>query len=165
LFLSDFDGLAETPAAAAWLFNLARYNSFMPERAAKPDEQTDPWIEKFLQHLSTDRGASTYTQRNYEQTLNAFCQWHQTERQQPPSWNNLGRDDFRGFLRFLGRNNLSRATIQLRFSALRTFYKFLAQRHGLKDNPLKQVQPRECFGPLHTRLAEISTTEHEGFSF
>jgi site-specific recombinase XerD len=37
---------------------------------------------------------------------------------------------FASFVRFLGRNNLSRAAVQLRFSALRTFYKFL-MRHGI----------------------------------
>ena len=41
----------------------------------------------------------------------------------------LQRDDFRSYLRYLGRNNLSRAATSLRFSALRTFYKFLI-RHG-----------------------------------
>ena len=51
------------------------------------------------------------------------------ERQQPPAWEQLQRDDFRAYLRFLGRHNLSRAAIQLRFSALRTFYRFLI-RHG-----------------------------------
>ena len=32
----------------------------------------DKWIEKFLQHLATDRGASTYTQRNYRQAMRSF---------------------------------------------------------------------------------------------
>ena len=44
---------------------------------------TDQWIEKFLQHLGTDRGASTYTQRNYRQALLEFHRWHRDERQQP----------------------------------------------------------------------------------
>ncbi|MEI9897277.1 MAG: tyrosine-type recombinase/integrase [Chthoniobacter sp.] len=35
---------------------------------------------------------------------------------------------------------MARPTIRLHFSALRTFYKFLTERHGLIDNPLKEVQ-------------------------
>jgi site-specific recombinase XerD len=35
---------------------------------------------------------------------------------------------------------MARPTIRLHFAALRTFYKFLNQRHGLRDNPLKEVQ-------------------------
>jgi site-specific recombinase XerD len=94
-----------------------------------PSEIRDKWIQKFLAHLATDRGASVYTQRNYKQALIEFSRWHQEERKQFRFGKNLQRDDFRGFVRFLGRNNLSRAATQLRFSALRTFYKFLI-RHG-----------------------------------
>jgi len=87
-------------------------------------------VGKFLQHLAGDRGASLYTQRNYRQALCEFHRWHEVERKQPPSWETLQRDDFRAYLRFLGRQNLSRAAVQLRFSALRTFYRFLV-RHGV----------------------------------
>ena len=100
---------------------------------------SDKWIQKFLAHLATDRGASVYTQRNYRQALFEFCEWHQQERQQPPAWEKSQRDDFRGYLRFLGRQNLSRAAIQLRFCALRTFYKFLI-RHGIvAASPIKNL--------------------------
>ena len=87
--------------------------------------KTDKWIDKFLTHLATDRGASVYTQRNYREALAEFTRWHHEERKQAPAWDSLQRDDFRSYLRFLGRNNLGRAAIQLRFSGLRTFYKFL----------------------------------------
>jgi len=109
----------------------------------------DKWIQKFLAHLATDRGASVYTQRNYRQALLEFFRWHQDELSvgvgQPISarpavaWEKLQRDDFRGYLRFLGRQNLSRAAIQLRFCALRTFYKFLI-RHGVTgSSPIKNL--------------------------
>ena len=99
----------------------------------------DWWIRKFLAHLATDRGASIYTQRNYRDALNEFCRWHQEERDWAPDWENLQRDDFRSYLRFLGRHNLGRSAIQLRFSALRTFYKFLS-RHGVVEAlPIKNL--------------------------
>ena len=99
----------------------------------------DQWIRKFLTHLATDRDASVYTQRNYRQALLEFFHWHREERQEPPAWEKLQRDDFRGYLRFLGRQNLGRAAIQLRFCALRTFYKFLI-RHGVVGaSPIKNL--------------------------
>jgi len=108
----------------------------------------DKWIAKFLAHLATDRGASVYTQRNYQQALSEFARWQmqgqKAEGQSPKSapavaWEKLSRDDFRAFLRFLGRNKLSRAATQLRFSALRTFYKFL-MRHGVVESlPIKNL--------------------------
>src|SRR5271170_1495 len=109
------------------------------EPAPAKTEICDKWISKFLAHLATDRGASVYTQRNYAQALMEFARWHLAERKSPPAWEKLQRDDFRAFVRFLGRNYLSRSAVQLRFSALRTFYKFL-MRHGVVENlPIKNL--------------------------
>ena len=99
----------------------------------------DKWIDQFLRHLSSERGASIYTQRNYRQALIEFFRWHHGERQQPPAWSGLQRDDFRDYLRFLGRGNLSRAAIQLRFCALRSFYKFLIRRGAAPASPIKNL--------------------------
>lgn len=99
----------------------------------------DAQIESFLQHLATDRGASVYTQRNYRQVLTEFHQWHRQERQQAPVWTALQRDDFRGYLRFLGRNQRSRSATLLRFSALRTFYKFLVRRGVVEVSPIRNL--------------------------
>jgi integrase/recombinase XerC len=99
----------------------------------------DPWVADFLQHLQTDRGASPYTQRNYRLALAEFCRWHREQRPQPPNWSALQRDDFRAYLRFLGRQKCGRAALQLRFSALRTFYKFLIRRGELATSPIKNL--------------------------
>lgn len=129
-------------------------------RSEKPPPSTaveleDSRLREFLTHLATDRGASVYTQRNYRQALIEFHQWHQRERQQPPDWPNLRRDDFRSYLRFLGRNNLSRAGIQLRFSALRTFYGYLV-RHGLvESSPIRSL----ALPKLEKRLPKFLTTQ------
>ena len=110
----------------------------MKSQPDKP-EIRDPWIKKLLQHLSTDRGASAYTQRNYRQAIFEFYRWHQDERQQPPAWAELQRDDFRSYLRFLGRHDLGRAAIQLRFCALRTFYRFLIRNGAVASSPIKNL--------------------------
>jgi integrase/recombinase XerC len=99
----------------------------------------DPQVSSFIKHLTNERGASEYTVRNYRHTLDEFLQWHLDERNGKAAWRSLGRDDFRGYLRFLGRKKLSRAAIMLRFSALRTFYKFMF-RHGLvESSPIKGI--------------------------
>lgn len=107
--------------------------------ASTAAEIRDPWVMKFLAHLATDKGASVYTQRNYRQALTEFVRWHAGERKSAPAWDALQRDDFRGYLRFLGRNNLSRAAIRLRFSALRTFYHFLIRHGVLGTTPIKNL--------------------------
>lgn len=111
----------------------------MNAEANLPAEVRNQWVEKFLTHLAIDRGASIYTQRNYSQALTEFQRWHLLERKSAVAWDTLQRDDFRSFLRYLGRNQLSRAATSLRFSALRTFYKFL-MRHGLVETmPIKNL--------------------------
>ena len=99
----------------------------------------DDAVTKFLANLAAERGASVYTQRNYRQALTEFCRWHQEERKQSPDWPALHRDDFRSYLRLLGRHELSRAAIQLRFSALRSFYKFLIRRGVVAASPIKNI--------------------------
>ena len=99
----------------------------------------DPWVSKFFTHLATDRGASIYTQRNYQQAIREFCAWQKNERKQIGAWEKLQRDDFRAFLRFIGRQKLGQAAIALRFSALRTFYKFLIRHGAVEVSPIKNI--------------------------
>jgi integrase/recombinase XerC len=103
------------------------------------DRLPDKPAQEFLDHLQAERDASIYTIRNYRQTLTEFSQWFQTERQIAPAWPKLERDDFRAYLRFLGRNKLSRAATRLRFSALRSFYKFLMRRAVVESSPIKNI--------------------------
>jgi integrase/recombinase XerC len=128
------------------------------------DAPADKWVQKFIAHLATDRGASVYTQRNYRQALTEFSRWHEeslkSEVQSPKSpptvaWEKLQRDDFRGFVRFLGRNNLSRAAMQLRFSALRTFYKFLIRHGAAESSPIKNLS----LPKLEKRLPKFLTKQ------
>jgi site-specific recombinase XerD len=104
-----------------------------------PEPKADPWILKFLRHLLAEKGASVYTERNYRQALREFSGWFLSQRQTPPDWSALRRDDFRDFLRFLGRRPLSRAAVQLRFSALRSFYKFLIRNGAAAVSPIRKL--------------------------
>jgi len=107
--------------------------------APAPAEPRDARVAEFLQHLAVDRAASPYTRRNYEQALREFSRWHRQEHGAPPPWPDLRRDDFRGYLRFLGRGELSRPAVALRFSALRSFYRFLVRRGVVLATPLRHL--------------------------
>jgi site-specific recombinase XerD len=87
--------------------------------------------------------------------LTEYSRWHRQERQQPPVWARLQRDDFRSYLRFLGRGNLSRAAIQLRFCALRSFYKFLIRRGTVTASPIKNI----ALPKLEKRLPKFLTAQ------
>lgn len=110
-----------------------------PPTSAPAAVASDPQVDAFLEYLATERGASAYTLRNYAQALREFAAWHETTQGHLPDWPRLGRETFRFHLRHLGRQSLSPSAIRLRFSALRTFYRFL-QRRGLVDQlPVKDL--------------------------
>ena len=128
----------------------------MKRQSVKTDSEIhDPWTRKYLAHLATERGASVYTQRNYRQALTGFVHWHQEQCQRPPEWDKLQRDDYRSYLRCLGRGKLSRAAIQLRFCALRSFYKFLIRRGVVETSPIKNL----ALPKLEKRLPKFLTPQ------
>jgi len=95
----------------------------------------DRFTEQFLEHLEVERNVSRLTLRNYRQALREF-----REAVPERAWRELRADDFRRYLFERMKAGLAKPTIRLHFAALRTFYRFLGERHGLQDNPLKQVQ-------------------------
>ncbi len=111
----------------------------MAETHAQSARELDRWGEEFLRHLVAARGASRYTERNYRQALGEFRAWYLRERQQAPEWGALQRDDFRAYVRYLGRAALRRAAIHLRFSALRSFYRFLVRQGVVSGSPIKNL--------------------------
>jgi len=139
------------------------------ESVSIPPDDGDPQVQAFLAHLATDRGASVYTQRNYRAALAEFSRWHVEELGQPPAWDQLQRDDFRAYLRRLGRGNLGRAAIQLRFSALRSFYRFLARRGVVEVTPIRNLAlpkrekrlPQFLTADQMTALLAAPVREHE----
>ena len=110
----------------------------MPELTETRAPPSD-WTDLFFRFLADEKDASVYTQRNYRQALGEFAQWHRDTNESPVCWSELERNDFRLFLRQLGRRELSQAAIRLRFSALNSFYKFLMRRGLVESSPVKDV--------------------------
>ena len=130
-----------------------RDRAYGPCMSELPTREADQHVDAFIKHLTAERGASPYTVRNYSQTLNEFVRWFEEQRKTAPQWEKLVRDDFRFYLRHLGRSQLSRAATQLRFSALRSFYKFLLRRGVVESLPIKGlILPR-----LEKRLPKFLT--------
>ena len=114
----------------------------------------------FLDYLKAERGASTYTIRNYRQALGRFVLWMRRSEKNPfdPNlpgldWKQLDtshmREYLQSFLEFSRQNPdfkrfqelhlvpLRRASMLLHLSALRSFYRFLNRRKGFSNNPMK----------------------------
>ena len=96
----------------------------------------DGLVRDFLQYMEVERRSSDRTLENYRHALETTrreCRGFQ-------SWETLTAEDFRGYLFDLMKREMARATIRLRFAALRSFFKWQTRRRGLTLNPLLDVQ-------------------------
>ena len=100
-----------------------------------PAPPKDKLAEGFLETLEVERNASPMTLRNYRHALEDF-----RKAVPSPGWKELRAEHFKRYLFERMKGGLSKPTVRLRFAALRTFYRHLMERHGLADNPLKQVR-------------------------
>ena len=103
-------------------------------RAAPRLNKKDPLVEEFLRYLAIERNGSPRTLKAYRQALTAF----RAENKTP--WKTCTVNDFRDYLFVITKLGQARSYMRLQFSALRTFYQFLAARKGLRCNPLREVQ-------------------------
>lgn len=104
--------------------------------AATPRVSDDPQLEAFLEYLSVEKNSSHRTLANYRHAMTRFREWLPAGK----TWEKVGADDFRDYLFQCMREEWARATVRLHFAALRSFYKYLTRREGLKINPVVEVQ-------------------------
>jgi site-specific recombinase XerD len=110
----------------------------------------DRHTAEFFRALEVERNASPRTVANYRHALTHFRAAIPT-----PGWHDLTADHFRRYLFQIAKAGMAKPTQRLHFAALRTFYKFLAERHGLKTNPLKEV----LLPKLDRKLPVVLTTK------
>ncbi len=97
---------------------------------------TDALVERFLNYLRAERDVSPLTLRNYSTAIRAFCAWFGEKFKHPPDWNRIDPFHLRGYLVYLGESRYDRATIHLKMSALRSFFRWLVRSEHAKQNPL-----------------------------
>jgi site-specific recombinase XerD len=90
----------------------------------------------FFDFQATEKSASPRTLANYRDALAAYKKWRA---ERFGAWRAEAPDDFRDYLFALMKQGFKRATIRLRFAALRSFYKFLVLRRGLARSPVAEV--------------------------
>ena len=112
----------------------------------------DPAVESFLRYLETERNVSPLTLVAYRHGLDEFAKFHQPAGATATPWENLDADRFRDFLFDLMKRGVARAYVRREFAALRSFYRFLCERRGVKENPLKLVQLPKMQRSLPTTL-------------
>jgi integrase/recombinase XerC len=91
----------------------------------------------FLKFMEVERTASPRTLANYRSALEGCRNWFGAKF---PGWRAATAEDFRRWLYDMMKQELSKATIRLRFAAVRSFYKFLVHRRGHPKSPVAEVQ-------------------------
>jgi integrase/recombinase XerC len=117
--------------------------------SAAPPREAD-----FLRFLAVEKNASPRTLANYELGLRSFRNWAGARF---GGWEQASADDFRAYLFDMLKRDAARATIRVRFAALRSFFRFLVHRHGLAKSPVAEVRlPKpERKLPVVLTLAQI----------
>jgi integrase/recombinase XerC len=96
----------------------------------------DPLVEQFLNYLRAERDASPLTLRNYNADIRTFRIWFKEKTKFPPDWARIDPFHLRGYLVHLTERRYDRATIHLKMSALRSFFRWLVCAGHVKHNPL-----------------------------
>ena len=103
----------------------------------KSPSQTSPLdrhAEEFLRYLEAEKNASPQTIRTYRTSLESFRKFRPVG-----SWTDLRAEDFRAWMLEMMKASMARASVRLRFSALRAFYAFLHMRRTISKNVLLEV--------------------------
>ena len=91
----------------------------------------------FFNFQATEKSGSLRTIANYRDALSAYQKWRGDRF---GGWRAEEADHFRDYLFELMKQGFKRATIRLKFAALRSFYKFLVLRRGMARSPVAEVQ-------------------------
>jgi integrase/recombinase XerC len=97
-------------------------------------------VAGFLTHLQKERDVSPNTVKAYGRDLadfTAFLQSHYGAR--PWSWESIDRLTMRGFLGQMQKRGLGKRSIARTLSAIRSFYRYLANTNDVEVNPAKMV--------------------------
>lgn len=92
-----------------------------------------------MRFMRVERSASSRTLEVYAAGLAAFREHQEGARGGFTSWESCRADDFRRWLLAMMKEEKARATVRVRFSALRAFFRWMVRRRGLALNPLEGV--------------------------
>ncbi len=109
----------------------------MKRPRAKPEKKTKPdrLAQEFLRYLEAEKNASPRTVLSYRTSIEAFRQFRPGV-----EWSRLTATDFRAWMLELMKAGMARASVRLRFAAIRSFYAFLHMRREVGKNVLLEVQ-------------------------
>src|SRR5918911_169592 len=92
-----------------------------------------PHVAEFLTYLDKQRGQSAHTVKAYGRDLEAFVAFCDRHYAGAWTWSSVDRLGLRGFLGELQRQGLAKRSAARALSAVRSFYRFLQENHGVSN--------------------------------
>ena len=115
----------------------------------------DALAEGFFNYLRAERDASPLTLRNYASAIEAYRVWYDTKTKTPVDWQRVDAFQVRSYLVHLSEHHYDRATIHLKMSALRSFFRWLVRSNQLKQNPVVGL----TLPKMHRKLPKFLTIQ------
>jgi integrase/recombinase XerC len=112
----------------------------LPPGEGNDRQGTRPQVREFLVFLAKERNDSPNTVSAYGRDVAAFESFCDQYYGGQWTWSGVDRVAIRGFMGELQRRGLGKRSVARAVSALRTFYVFLAARHGVQVNPARTVR-------------------------
>lgn len=112
-------------------------------------------VSAFLAHLHLEKGVALCTLSSYEDDLRHFEKYLKEKGIEEVK--DIDRFTARGYLVYLRKSGYAPSTIMRRFSALRSFYKYLINENYVKSDPMRSVilPKREKRLPKYLNLDEV----------
>jgi integrase/recombinase XerC len=97
-------------------------------------------VSDFLTHLEKERDVSPNTVIAYRRDLDDFTTFLSAHYGKSPwNWSSIDRLTMRAFLAYMQRRGLGKRSIARTLSAIRSFYRYLANTDAVEVNPAKMV--------------------------
>ena len=126
-----------------------------PQETRTRERVADALAEGFLNYLRGERDASPLTLRNYATAIEAYRVWHDAKTKTPLDWLRTDAFQVRSYLVHLSERQYDRATIHLKMSALRSFFRWLVRSDRMKQNPVVGL----TLPKIHRKLPKFLTIE------
>jgi integrase/recombinase XerC len=114
-------------------------------------------VVEFLTHLEKERGQSAHTVKAYGRDLESFTEFCDRHYAGDWSWAAVDRLGFRGFLGELQRRGLAKRSAARALSAVRSFYRFLHEHHGVANGAARSARVPKLDKRLPTYLDRAQT--------
>ncbi len=105
---------------------------------SEPHSSADEQLQRFLEHLASERRLSPHTITNYRRDLTQLLYW--LREQDLVSWSELDHHRVRAYVARRHRAGLSPKSLQRELSALRSLFRFLLREGLAENNPAHGVR-------------------------